>query len=425
MEIEEYLSTFSKFTENPTLEAMDYIMGRFDNPQDKIKCVHVAGTNGKGSICEMMTNVLIQSGYKVGKFISPHLIRFNDGICINNKEIDDSDVAEILAELSKVIEEYNSKSVVKVKWFEAITALVYIYFERQKVDIAVIEVGLGGTTDCTNIINPLVSIIANIGYDHMDILGDTIEEIARHKAGIIKENSDTVAVEQKKEVIDIIKEICETNNNKLHMVKEADIINYKYDDEYQTFDYKDYKNIKINLKGKVQTLNASEVLAAIEVLKKKGFEIPDEAIKAGLSTVIHRARMEQISKRPLIIFDGGHNESAINNLRENLKRYYKDYEKKIYIVSILNTKDYRTIIKNLCEDKKGMFIFTNGINKKNYVDNKILCKEARKHTDESNLAVEELEDAINIAKEEYKDNLILIVGSFYVYKKTCEILNNN
>jgi len=382
------------------------------------------GTNGKGSVCEMLTNVLIHSGYKVGKFISPHLIRFNDGICINNKEIEDSDVAEILDELSKVIEEYNSKNAVKVKWFEAITALAYIYFERKNVDIAIIEVGLGGKTDCTNIITPLISIIANIGYDHMDILGNTIEEITRHKAGIIKEKGDTVAVNQKKEITDIIKEVCKEKNNKLHFVEKEEITDYRYDNEFQIFSYKGYKDVKINLKGYSQTLNASEALATIDILKEKGFKIPDDAIKVGMSTVIHRGRMEIISTEPLIVFDGGHNENAINNLRENLERYYKEYKKKTYIISILNTKDYKTIIKNLCMDKNATFIFTNGVNQKTYVNNKDLYDEAKKYVDEGKLLRRELQDAINMAKEEYEDNLILIVGSFYVYKRTCEILNN-
>ncbi|MCL2354300.1 MAG: Mur ligase family protein [Oscillospiraceae bacterium] len=422
MNIEEYFASFDKFTENPTLDALEYIMEKFDNPHKKIKCVHVAGTNGKGSVCEMLTNVLIYSGYKVGKFVSPHLVRYNDGICINNIEITDETATEMLTEMKLVIDEYNDKNEVPVKWFEAITCLVYIYFERQNVDIAVIEAGLGGTMDCTNIIDPLVSVLTNIGYDHMDILGDSIEEIAANEAGIVKENSDTVAIYEQDITMNIIKKICKEKSNNLHIVRKEDISNYSTQDDFQVFDYKGYKDIKINLKGRFQTLNATEVLETINILKDKGFDIQNDAIYAGLSTVIHKARQEVLCKDPLIIFDGAHNEDAICVLKESIDLHYKNYAKKIFIISIINTKDYRTMIKNLCTDKNAIYIFTNGIDENMYVKNDELCAEATKYISEHNILAKELEDAIRFAKEEHENQLIFIAGSFYVYRRTLEIL---
>lgn len=230
-----------------------------------------------------------------------------------------------------------------------------------------------------------------------------------------------MAVNGQKEVMEVITKRCKDKNNLLHIVSENDVTNYKSDDEFQEFSYKEYRDVKINLKGKMQTVNASEVLEVINILKKKGFKIPEKSIKKGLSKVTHRARLEVLSKQPLIVFDGGHNENAINTLKENIKKYYSRKEKKVYIISILNTKDYKTIIKNLCEDKNAIYIFTNGVNK-NYVDNKKLADEAKKYVNEKNVFKMELEEAINISKEKYKEYLILIVGSFYVYKKTCEIL---
>ena len=320
MNIEEYLSNFDKFTKDPTLEAMEYIMSRFDNPHKKLKCIHVAGTNGKGSVCEMLNNCLIKAGYKVGKFISPHLITFNDGICINNNQITDKEVEEILIPLSKVVEEYNSTHEIPVKWFEVITSLVFIYFYKKQCDFVVLETGLGGTLDCTNIVEPLVSVITKIGYDHMDILGNTIQKIASQKAGIIKPNSETVFINQP-EVTEIIKEKCQKENNKLHLIDTDNIINYTYNQELQKFDYKDYKNMEINLKGQVQTQNAAECLEVINILKGKGINVPEKAIYQGLKTVIHRARMEKIGNAPLMVFDGGHNESAIQNLKQNIEQY--------------------------------------------------------------------------------------------------------
>lgn len=415
MDIEKYLSTFDKFTKDPNLDVMNYLMNEFGNPHKKTKFVHVAGTNGKGSVCEMLANVLIKSGYNVGKFISPHLIKFNDGIYINNNEITDEEVEEILVPLSEKIEKYNNTHEIHVKWFEAITALTLIYFAKKNCDIVVLETGLGGTTDCTNVVDSLVSIITNIGYDHMDVLGDTIEEITLHKAGIIKENSETVVVYQK-EITEIIAKVCKQKNSKLHIINQDDIQNYSFDQDFQKFDYKNYKEILINLKGKIQIYNASQVLECIDILENKGFKIPERAIREGLKTVIHKARLETLSKNPLVIFDGGHNENAIKNLKENIEQYYSNYKTKVYIISILKTKDYKTIVKQLVKNEDAIFFFTDGNDKKRYVSKKDLYNEALKYSNQNKLFKNDLLDAVDIAKKRYKDGLILIIGSFYVYK---------
>ena len=419
--IDQYLSTFNKFTENPNLDAMEFIMEKFDNPQNKLKFIHVAGTNGKGSICEMLAQVLNHTQYKVGKFISPHLIRFNDGIWINDKEISNEEVEEIMEPLSKVITAYNNTHKVPVKWFEAITSLVIIYFAKQKCDLAIMEVGLGGLNDCTNIINADISVLGNIGYDHVDILGNDILQIAKQKAGIIKENSDTVIVKQDK-IMQVVENECKNKNSKLHIINKEEILNYHDDKNLQKFDYKQYKNVEINLRGKCQIYNAAEVLEIIDILIKKGYKIPKKAVYDGLKEVVHRARLEILSKDPLIIFDGGHNENAIKNLRENINQYYKENEK-VYIISILKTKDYKTIIKNICQDENAIFFFTNGNDKKRYVSKNDLYKEAKKYLDDKKIYKYEFKTAIKIAKKEHKDKTILIIGSFYVYKTACEILN--
>lgn len=423
MNIDEYLSHFDKFTKDPSLEAMEFIMSKFGNPHKKIKCIHIAGTNGKGSVCEMLNKCLINAGYKVGKFISPHLITFNDGICINNKQISDKEVEEILLPLSKAVEEYDKTHEIGVKWFEVITSLAYIYFYNTQCDFAIIETGLGGITDCTNIINPLISIITTIGYDHIDILGNTLEQIATHKAGIIKQNSETVFIEQP-EVVDVIKGKCNKEKNTLHLINKNDIKNYSYNNELQKFDYKEYKNIEINLRGKVQTYNGAECLETITILNNKGYNIPEDAIRKALKTVVHKARMEKIHNNPEMIFDGGHNESAIKNLKQNVEQYYKN-QKRVYIISILKTKDHNTIIKELSEDKEAVFYFTNGVKEKPYVEANSLAEEARKYIDENRIAVKNLKEAIQEAKEKYNDRTIFIIGSFYVYKEVMDILKDD
>ena len=348
------------------------------------------------------------------------MIRFNDGICINNNEITDEEVQEILLPMSKVIDEYNSKNEIKVKWFEVITSLAFIYFYKNNCDLAIIETGLGGTTDCTNIINPLVSVITTIGYDHIDILGNSLEQIAKHKAGIIKDNSDTVCVNQP-EVLKIFEDTCLQKNNNLHIVQKDNINNYSYNKDFQRFDYKEYKNIEINLKGKIQTINAAEALETINILKCKGFMFTENGIKEALKSVVHKARMEEIYRNPQIVFDGGHNENAINNFKQNLEQYYKN-DKKIYIISILKTKDHNTIIQKLSEDKEGIFYFTDGVDEKPYVPAKELAEEAKKHIASDRIKIRSLEQAIREVQEQYKDRTIFIVGSFYVYKKVMEVI---
>lgn len=420
MTIDEYLDTFDKLTKDPNLDAMKYIMDKFGNPEKQTKFIHVAGTNGKGSICEMLANILNNTEYKVGKFISPHLIKFNDGIWINDKEISDEEVEEILVPLSEVITEYNNTHKVPVKWFEAITSLAIIYFAKQKCDLVILEAGLGGLNDCTNIADGEIAVIGNIGYDHVDVLGNDILGIAKHKAGIIKENSDTAIVKQDN-IMQIVEEECKIKNSKLHVIEQGDISNYSYDSDTQKFDYKTYKDIEINLKGKCQIYNASQVLEIIDILKEKGYKISDDAIYKGLKTVVHKARLETLSEEPLIIFDGGHNENAIKNLEENINQYYPD-NKKVYIVSILKTKDYKTIVKNICQDKNAIFFFTSGNDKNRYVSKHKLYKEAKKYLNGINMYEEDFIDAINISKKAYGDRTILIIGSFYVYKTVQEVL---
>lgn len=423
MNINAYLDTFDKFTKDPNLDAMKYIMDKFGNPEKQTKFIHVSGTNGKGSICEMLASVLNNTKYKVGKFISPHLIKFNDGIWVNDKEISDEEVEEILISLSEVISEYNKTHKVPVKWFEAITSLAIIYFAKQKCDLAILEAGLGGLNDCTNIVDGEIAIIGNIGYDHVDVLGNDILGIAKHKAGIIKANSDTVILRQDK-IMEVIESKCNEENSKLHVIEKEDIANYSYDSEVQKFDYKNYKGIEINLKGKCQIYNAAQVLEVVDILKEKEYEISNEAIYNGLKTVVHKARLETLSTDPLIIFDGGHNENAIKNLEENISQYYPD-NKKVYIVSILKTKDYKTIVKNICNDKNAIFFFTSGNDENKYVSKQELYKEAKKYLNDINMYEEDFKDAIDISRKVYNDRTILIIGSFYVYKTVCEVLNND
>lgn len=424
MKTNEYLSTFYKGTKGPTLDAIEYFMEQLEHPEKKLKIVHVAGTNGKGSVCEMLSTVLEQANYKVGLFMSPHIIKFNERIRINHKEILDEELEELTKMMEPIVTKYNQTHEVHVTLFEIETTMALLYFVKNKCDIVVLETGLGGLVDCTNVVEPILSIITSIGYDHMDILGNTIEEIAIQKAGIIKKNSETIFVAQEHSVNEIIDKTCKKKNNILHLIKQEDWTNVFYKGEYQVFDYKDYKQIQINLKGNKQIQNACIVLEALKVLQKNDYEVSKKQIEEGLKTVVHKARFEQIYKAPTIIFDGGHNEPAIKNLKETINKYYSK-DKKVYILSILKTKDYKTVIKELMEDTEAIFIVTDGTKEKDevkcYVKKEDLYNEALLYRKE-NLFMDSLENAISRCKTEYKDKTIFVIGSFYTYSEVIEYL---
>lgn len=414
--IEEYLNNFFKGTKNPSLDAMQYFMDEYNNFQENMKFIHIAGTNGKGSCVETISNILVKQGYKVGKFISPHLVRYNERISINGIEITNEEMSELIEELKPKVEKYSKKKKIQITFFELITIMALLYFYRKNVDFVVLETGLGGLYDCTNIITkPLVSVITSIGYDHMHILGNTLPEIAYQKAGIIKQNSNTVFFEQSEEINNVFSDMCKNKNNKFHLVTNNKIKNYKYDNEYQYFDYDKYKNIAIILKGKKQIQNAAICIETMQILNDLGYIVTEKSVREGLKTVIHKARMEVLSKKPLIIFDGAHNEPAIENLQSMVNMYYNDM-KRNYIVSILERKDYEKMIQILMKDENAEFIFTSGNNPDRYASKEKLYNIALKYRKNQKIYMKELEYTIDDVLKENNNSVNFIVGSFYTYR---------
>ena len=425
MDIEKYLSNFFKGTKTPSLKAMKFLMDEFKHPEDKIKAIHIAGTNGKGSVTEMITNVLLNEGYTVGKFVSPHLIHYNERISVNNTNISNIEMEELIDKINPAIEKYNSTSDVPVTLFELETTIAFLYFKQKKCDIVVLETGLGGLYDCTNIINrPLVSIITSIGYDHMHILGNTLPEIAYQKAGIIKQNSHTVIFEEQPEIDNVFISECKRKNNILRIVKKVDIFNYSFDDNYQYFDYKNFKTITVNLKGKAQVKNACLCIETFNILNELGYHVDMMNIEKGLSTVIHKGRIEQINDNPIIIYDGAHNEPAIKNLQDMIKMYYKKM-KRVYIISILKRKDYNKMLKLIAKDKEAIFILTSGNNLKTYASRDELFECMKQFTETDKIYKKSLNDAIKEAINSNIDTVNFVIGSFYTYGTVVDIIQKN
>ncbi len=424
MDIERYLSNFFKGTKNPSLKAMKFLMEEFRHPEDDLKIIHIAGTNGKGSVTEMITNVLIKEGYTVGKFISPHLIQYNERISVNNNNISNIEMEKLINKINPSIEKYNSQNDIPVTLFELETTMAFLYFKEKKCDFVVLETGLGGLYDCTNIINnPLVSVITSIGYDHMHILGNTLSEIAYQKAGIIKENSNTVIFNQEPDIDNVFITECKNKNNILHIINKSDISNYSFDNNFQYFDYKNFKNIIINLKGRVQVQNACLCIEVFKILNELGYHVNSESIQIGLKTVIHRARMEQINDKPIIIYDGAHNEPAIKNLQDMIKMYYTKM-KRVYIISILKRKDYNKMLKLIAEDKEAVFILTSGNNSETYASSDELYECMKQFADINKIYKKSLDDAIDEAMNSDLSTANFIIGSFYTYGTVIDIIKN-
>lgn len=316
-----------KFYINLGLDRVKKLLELYENPQDKIKCIHVAGTNGKGSTCAMLASILTHAGYKTGLYTSPHLVDYTERVKINGKDISKEDFANLIFEIIKTAEKNN----IHATEFEILTVLAFICFKREKVDFAIIETGLGGRLDATNVIkNPLVSIITSIDLDHVDRLGDTIEKMAFEKAGIIKPNVPVITSNDNKG-LEILKEKAFDAGNNLILADEVDA------------------NYEVNLKGLWQKKNLSLALKAVETLRHKGIKIPEKAVKKGLKNVSWSARFQYIKELNLIL-DGAHNPNAAQLLKESLDLYYPDKER-IWIYSSINTKNYEEVMKILFRPK--------------------------------------------------------------------------
>lgn len=338
----QYIENTAKFGMNLGLERIERLLELMGDPHERIRCIHVAGTNGKGSVTSMISSMLKASGYKVGMYTSPHLQRFTERIMINGFEITEEDVAGYIGYMQPIIERIVEEGYEHPTEFEIITAMMFKYFHEKEVDFAVIEVGLGGRLDATNVINPLVSVITAIGYDHMNVLGNTLKSIAYEKAGIIKENGIVVTYPQEDEAESVIKEVCERKHASLVQVDGYGLTLKDFSLAGQTFDMKIenevYGGIDIKLLGEHQLINAKTAVAAIRALSNRGICIEKNYIYEGLKNTSWPGRLEVIQSNPVILLDGAHNPQGIESLRNALGKYFT-YEKLVLVVGILKDKE--------------------------------------------------------------------------------------
>lgn len=327
------------------LSAIKALLNELDNPQDKLKVIHIAGTNGKGSTANFIANTLALK-VRCGLFTSPYMVEINEEVKINGKPISDDDFftyIEMIKPICERLDEINLKNT----YFEVMTALMFKYFYDKKVDVCVVETGLGGKLDSTNIVKkPIASLITTISMDHTNILGNTIEEIAQNKAGIIKENVPVFIYPQEKPALDIIKKEAFEKNARIYDFKFDEIKIKNENESFNEFDFRSYKNIKTSLIGKVQIYNACNAINLLDYFKGQ-FSLDEETIKRGIYESTNPGRLQIISKDPRVLIDGSHNKESIDALINSLKNFR--YDKLIVGFSVLKDKDYKYIIDKLSQ----------------------------------------------------------------------------
>ncbi|MDE5771512.1 MAG: bifunctional tetrahydrofolate synthase/dihydrofolate synthase [Ruminococcus sp.] len=346
----EFINSYSKSGGKITdLSRAENLMKLIGNPEKNLKFVHIAGTNGKGSTLEYISNALIFSGYKTGQFTSPYILRYNDRIRINGTEINDDTLCGIC---SLIKEKIDNKP---YSQFEITMAVAFLWYVREKCDIVVLETGIGGLLDCTNVIPfPLLSVITSISLDHTDILGDTVEKITVHKAGIIKENSAVVVAKDNtnENVLEIIRKTAREKNAEFI---EAEPCKPAFDGGLVSqFIYKG-QHYKPAMFGIHQYYNAQTALTACVYLRKHGFDIPDENIKKSVETTQVKARVQYINGNPPVIVDGGHNPSGVSMLSLVLM-YLSTRNRKIYtVMGMVDSKDFTDCVKTIAPQSDKLF----------------------------------------------------------------------
>ena len=413
-----YIYDLTKYGIKLGLENIKYLLFLLGDPHKKLKIIHIAGTNGKGSTCSLISSVLQSDGYKVGLYTSPHLVDFTERIKINSKQIDRKKVSELLERIKPYIEKVaNTPSYGHPTFFEVITSMAFLYFFEEQIDFLVLETGLGGRLDATNICEPLISVITHVDYDHMDKLGNSLKEIAREKGGIIKSGGIVITSKQYDEAYNEIKKIANEKNSLIYSTGKE--INYKIvksDIKGVIFDlkgiYHNYKNLHTPLLGRHQADNAATAITTVEALKIKGINISEKAIRDGLEKVKWTGRLEIIQNNPTLVLDGAHNPSGVKVVRDALKEIFS-YHRLILVLAIFADKDYKKMIQILAPNAD-LIIATKAKNPR-AASPQTIAKEAAQYIDENKIIVtENIPQAINCAlSSSNKDDLICITGSLY------------
>ena len=416
----EYIHEAQKFGSRPGLESIGKLLEYLGNPQKRLKYVHVAGTNGKGSTVAFISQILMEAGYLVGIYTSPYIQRFSERIKVNNEEIPEVDIARITGMIKQAVDRMVQNGEENPTEFDMVTTMGFLYFAEQHCDIVVLEVGLGGRLDSTNTIDsPEVAVITTISYDHMDVLGDTLDKIAFEKAGIIKTGCDVVLYPQEPEIEKLFERICTERHAKLHEVELSDLRPAGFGLSGQKFGFNGYKALKISLLGDHQMSNAAVAVKTVEVLNAKGYCISKDAVRSGLNDTKWPGRFEIIQKNPFFLIDGAHNVQGVSTLKEGLCKYFPG-KKFTFLVGVLADKEYQAmmaIIAPLAE----RFITVTPENPR-ALDAQDLAKYLARYGKQA-MSCESIEAAIRKGTDLCgQDGMLCAFGSLYYIGKVRELL---
>ncbi len=403
------------------LDRIRAILGALDNPHEAIKTVHIAGTKGKGSTAAMTASCLEACGYTVGLYTSPHLVELRERVQINGEMISTGEFTRLMEQVAIAASKVAGKHG-EATFFEVMTALGFLHFAEQAVDIAIIEVGLGGRLDATNVITPEISVITSISRDHHQILGDTVEEIAREKAGIFKKGVPALTTEQPKPILAALRAAAEEAGTKLEVLGESIDFSYRFESSPDlgphrrvcvTSPRSSFEHLAVPLPGEHQAFNCGLSLAILDRLREKGFETPESKVALGLSQTTIPGRMEMAWTSPRILLDGAHNEASLTALVRSIGAHVP-YDSMVMIFGCAADKDVDALLEkiSLGADK---LIFTKAATNPRAMNPRELQKRFAALSGKMTQVADTLHEAFNLASRAVsRGDLIVVTGSFYL-----------
>lgn len=415
----EFLEDTKKYGSQLGLKSIQNLMARLGDVQNQVPAIHIAGTNGKGSVGAMLSAVFCEAGYRVGHFSTPDVFSYEEEFRLNGKPIEKERLAEIFTQVADTCRLLVAAGNPHPTRFEVETAAAFLWFYEEKCDVSIIEVGMGGETDATNIIrDPMVSILTSISMDHMGFLGDQLTDIAKIKSGIIKKGCPVVFMEQQEDVKKVIQDRCREMENPFICSKRSEAYDIAMDQGQLTFSWKNgWKKLSLGLAGDFQIDNAVCVLNALEILKHSYSRLGERAVRHGLAEAKWPGRFEKIGDEPEVYLDGAHNEDAVRKLKKTIELYLPK-KKILYIMGVLADKDYEKMIQIMF--RAGDRVITVTPNNPRALDGKCLAEQLQAHKINA-ISCENIKDAVSyVLREAKRSDVILAFGSLSYLKEIKE-----
>lgn len=421
-----YIDNIPKFTKKNTLDNTKLLMERLGNPERSMKILHVAGTNGKGSVCAYLSSILTCAGKKTGLFTSPHLVKINERFQIDQEEVSDELFMEAFDKVMETVKEAEKEGLCHPTYFEILFLIGMVIFEKEQVEYLVMETGLGGRKDATNAVdNQMISIITSIGLDHVEYLGDTHAAIAGEKAGIIKPGVPVVFDAEREDVTEVILKHAESLKSKAYPVNSGmykiNSATHKNIDFSTATEYYDTINLNISSLAEYQVKNAMLAVTALKVMDEQEI-FSDAVIQEGIRKMKWQGRMETVMDG--VILDGAHNEAGVAEFVKTV-RSYQDEKKIVYVFAAVNDKNYEKMIETICRETKFAEVIVTEVSSYRRTSAKELAEIFKRYTEVPVKVCERAEEAFTLGCQEKEDGLLFCVGSLYLVGELKTLLRRN